>query len=311
MRDRPIVIAHRGASGYLPEHTLAAKALAVGMGADYLEQDVVATRDGQLIVFHDLTLDDVTNVAGIFPGRARDDGHFYCIDFTIDEIRQLSVRERRAEGTDAVLFPGRFPAEAAAFPVQTLDEELQFIRGLSRSTGRSIGIYVEIKEPGWHRQHGIDLGSRILDTVRHYGYGNAGLPAFIQCFDQAELRRIREARGDCCRLVQLLPSSLGQISREDLKEVASYADVIGPSIALILGRPGCTLPLQATSLVSDAHAAGLLVHPYTLRSDRLPYGIGSFEDAAEILLLQLEADGLFTDFPDRLRTFISARFAHQ
>ena len=95
----PIVIAHRGASGYLPEHTLAAKALAHGLGADYIEQDVVATRDSQLVVLHDLYLDDVTDVALKFPGRQRSDGRHYVIDFDLAELEQLTVFERRAPGT--------------------------------------------------------------------------------------------------------------------------------------------------------------------------------------------------------------------
>ena len=108
MSAQPVVIAHRGASGYLPEHTLEAKALAYGLGADFLEQDVVATRDHELVVLHDLYLDDVTNVAQIFPGRQRTDGHYYVIDFDLSELRALSVSERRRPGSEEPLFEQRF-----------------------------------------------------------------------------------------------------------------------------------------------------------------------------------------------------------
>src|SRR5262245_10608653 len=109
MAESPIVIAHRGASGYLPEHTLEGKALAFGLGADYLEQDVVATRDSQLVVLHDLYLDDVTDVAERFPGRQRQDGRHYAIDFDLVELQQLSVCERRRPGSSEARFPNRFP----------------------------------------------------------------------------------------------------------------------------------------------------------------------------------------------------------
>src|SRR6185503_3100921 len=109
MKPPPIVIAHRGASGYLPEHTLVAKALAHGLGADYLEQDVVATRDGKLVVLHDLYLDDVSDVAERFRGRQRDDGLHYVIDFDLTELKTLTVFERRAPGSAAAKYPARFP----------------------------------------------------------------------------------------------------------------------------------------------------------------------------------------------------------
>ena len=152
MSAAPIVIAHRGASGYLPEHTLEAKALAFGLGADYLEQDVVATRDAELVVLHDPYLDDVTDVAARFPGRRREDGRHYAIDFDLVELRQLAVSERRRSGSRDARFPARFPPETAIFRIATLEEELALIAGLNRSMGRSVGIYPEIKDPQWHRE---------------------------------------------------------------------------------------------------------------------------------------------------------------
>ncbi len=157
------VIAHRGAPGYLPEHTLAGVAMAHAMGADYIEQDVVLSRDGELLVLHDLTLDAVTDVAERFPGRERQDGRFYALDFDLAEIRTLRVHERRrADGEPA--FPGRFARSDVTFRVPTLREEIALIQGLNRSTGRDVGVYVEPKSPAWHRAEGRDLLAACLST---------------------------------------------------------------------------------------------------------------------------------------------------
>lgn len=123
MKSKALIIAHRGASGYLPEHTLPAKALAYGQGADYLEQDLVATRDDRVIVSHDIHLDRVTDVATRFPGRVREDGRFYARDLDLEEIRTLNVTERlNADGS--AVFPGRFPIASGRFRIGTFEEEL-------------------------------------------------------------------------------------------------------------------------------------------------------------------------------------------
>ena len=137
--DRPIIIAHRGASGYLPEHTLAAKALAYCQGADYLEQDVVLTRDDHPVVLHDIHLDTVTNVADVFPDRQRADGRFYAIDFTLAELRQLKASERIDLNTGQAVYPNRFPVGSAAFGVPTLAEEIELVQGLNKTLGRQVG----------------------------------------------------------------------------------------------------------------------------------------------------------------------------
>jgi glycerophosphoryl diester phosphodiesterase len=303
MRARPIVIAHRGASGYLPEHTLAGKALAFGMGADYLEQDVVATRDRQLIVFHDLTLEQMTDVAARYPGRARADGHFYCIDFDLEEIRTLTVGERRAPQGARPRYPGRFPDGGGRFGIPTLDEELRFVGGLIRSTGRSVGIYPEIKNPAWHREQGIDIGPMILELLARHGYAAAEHAVFVQCFEPAELQRLRQ-EGCRLRLVQLIDSRADAISAADLARIGAYANAIGPSISLIYrGMSGSQAMLSP--LVRDAHAAGLDVHPYTFRKDDLPAGITDFDVLLELFLKQLGVDGVFTDFPDLAAGYVA------
>lgn len=306
-RQRPVVIAHRGASGYLPEHTLESKALAFAMGADYLEQDVVATRDGELLVFHDLILDDMTDVARRFPGRARPDGSFYCIDFTLEEVRSLAVTERRVQGGSTPRFPGRFPGETGRFRIPTLGEELLFINGLMRSTGRRVGVYPEIKEPGWHRLHGIDLAPRMLEALEKGGFGPQGGDVFVQCFDADELQRLRHELGCRLPLVQLLDSAGGLPTAARLEEIAGYANAIGPSVSLVCNGRRASSPAP-TVLVNDAHNAGLLVHPYTLRRDSLPTGLASFQEGLALLLVDSGADGVFTDFPDLAAEFVRLQF---
>jgi glycerophosphoryl diester phosphodiesterase len=303
-QSRPLVIAHRGASGYLPEHTLPAKAVAHAMGADFLEQDVVATRDGHLIVFHDLYLDDLTDVSDRFPGRARDDGRHYCIDLDLQEIRTLRVRERVRPGTREALYAGRFPAMGGSFEIPTLEDELHFIQGLNHSTGRLAGIYPEIKAPAWHRAQGIDVASQLLEILRKFGYSRRGDPAIVQCFDADELRRVRHALGSDLRLVQLLEGQGARVDSAGLEDIASYADGIGPGLKLLAAVEESGSEIRSKGLVQAAHQAGLHVHPYTLRADRLPPGYPSFAALMHHVLVVERVDGVFTDFPDQVIRFL-------
>jgi glycerophosphoryl diester phosphodiesterase len=200
---RPVVIAHRGACGYLPEHTFPAKALAYTMGADYLEQDVVATRDDELVVLHDIHLDRVTDVAQRFPERARDDGRYYVRDLTLVEIKTLCVHERQnADGSQ--VYPDRYQANSEVFRINTFTEELQFIDDLATNVGRPVGIYPEIKRPAWHQQEGVDITIEFLKVLTQFGYESYGDPVYVQCFDNQELVRIREHLDCELKLVQLL-----------------------------------------------------------------------------------------------------------
>lgn len=279
------------------------------MGADFLEQDVVATRDGALIVFHDLTLDDMTDVAAAFPGRARADGRHYCVDFTLEEIRKLAVAERRAGAAATARYPDRFPLSAGSFTVATLEEELRFIQGLRRSTGRSAGVYVEIKDPAWHHAHGMDVGLGVLRTLAAFGYTERHADVFVQCFDADELRRLREAHDCRLPLVQLIGGGGSVPDQQRLREIARYANAIGPSLRLIF-RPGGEGGAPAvTTLVADAHGAGLVVHPYTLRREESPPGFAGLEDVLRVLLLDLQVDGVFTDFPDIAVRYVARHFS--
>jgi glycerophosphoryl diester phosphodiesterase len=300
------IIAHRGASGYLPEHTLPAKAMAYAMNADFLEQDVVATRDDQLVVLHDIFLDRVTDVADCFPHRLRTDGRYYVRDFDLLEIRQLSVTERLTE-TGLPVYPGRFPPRSGCFRVHTLAEELQFVAGLNQATGKRTGVYPEIKRPAWHQQEGFDLTSAFLRELAAYGYERPEDPIFVQCFDASEIRRIRDELDCKLRLVQLIGEDDWQESDTDytflrtdrgLAELASTVDAVGPWLNQLYTVEAQSGGPVSTGLVERAHFAGLLVHPYTFRADDLPAGFRCFEDLLQFFVVDIGIDGMFTDFPD-------------
>jgi glycerophosphoryl diester phosphodiesterase len=306
--SRPLIVAHRGASGYLPEHTLEAKALAYAQGADFLEQDVVVSRDDQLIVLHDIHLDRVTDVAEAFPDRHRDDGRFYVRDFDLAELQSLRVWERFTEaGSGVAVFPQRFPARYGRFRIATLEDELQMVRGLNRASGRQVGIYPEIKLPEWHRGEGVDLSELLLDMLARFDYRTADHPVFVQCFDAAELVRVRREFGCRLRLIQLLGENDWGESGTDydrartdagLRELAQTVDGIGPWIGQLYTLAPIDGEAVSTGLTARARAAGLQVHPYTFRADALAPGFASFEDMVHWFANTLGIDGLFTDFPD-------------
>jgi len=314
-RTRTLIIAHRGASGYLPEHTLEAKALAYAQGADYLEQDVVATRDDRLVVLHDIHLDRVTNVAEVFPRRHRADGRYYVRDFDLDELRRLAVWERFTDaGSDLAVFSGRFPARWGCFRIAALDDELQLVAGLNRSTGRQVGIYPEIKSPEWHHAEGVDSARLLLETLSRYGYETAADAAFIQCFHAAELVRLRQEFDCRLRLVQLLGENDRGESSTDYDELRSDAGLarlaqtvqgIGPALNQLYTLAPIDDEPVSTGLVARAHAAGLAVHPYTFRADALGPGFASFADMVHWFADTLRIDGLFTDFPDLARAALA------
>lgn len=298
-----IVIAHRGASGYLPEHTLAAKAMAHAMGADYIEQDVVLTKDGVPVVLHDHYLDTVTDVAIRFPARKRQDGRYYAIDFTLAEIKTLRAFERIDLKTGKRVFPKRFPSGLSDFRVPTLEEEIELIKGLNASTGRTIGIYPEIKAPAFHRAEGQDISKIVLSVLKKHGYSTKQDAVYLQCFDWNETQRIRDTLGYEGKLIQLIAENdwneapgvdFEALRQPDgLRAIAKVADGIGPWIAHVVDATG-----KPTDLVANAHAVGLHLHPYTLRADALPVWAATFDDAMEIVLFTAGADGIFTDFTD-------------
>ena len=275
---RPLVIAHRGASGYLPEHTLAAKALAYGQGADFLEQDVVLSKDGVPVIFHDPHIDTTTDVAKKFPGRQRADGRFYALDFTVVELKQLNASERFNPKTGKAIFPRRFPVGVGSFQIVTLEEEIQFIQNLNRSTGRAVGIYPELKAPAWHRKEGRDLAAAVLPILRKYGYDAKDSACYVQCFEYAEIKRLRGELGWQGKLIMLLGSKGMGPGETDfttlqtdagLAELAKLVDGIGPPISsVVTGKTPAER--KVTDLAARARKVGLKSHPYTLRADELP-----------------------------------------
>ena len=302
-----LVIAHRGASGYLPEHTLEAKAYAHALGADYIEQDVVATRDNELVILHDIHLDGVTNVGEKFPDRHRDDGRFYARDFDLAEIKSLNVSERRNEDGVTPVFPGRFPTGVGRFHVPTLREEIKLIQGMNKSTGREVGVYVEIKRPGWHQAEGVDISPLVLEMLDDLGYRSRNDACFVQCFDAAEIRRIRHELGCQLKLVQLIGENAWGESDTDydqlrtvegLQELARSVDGIGPYIGHLVEMSEIDGGPVSTGLVSSAHDVGLIVHPYTFRADQMAPGFDSLQEMIRWFVDELKIDGVFTDFPD-------------
>ena len=313
-----VVVAHRGASGYLPEHTLEAKAMAYAMGADYLEQDVVMTKDDQLLVLHDITLERTTDVASRFANRARSDGHYYAIDFTLAELRQLRVNEgvREEVNTRSAVYPERFPVDASSFRLNTLEEEIEFIQGMNKSTGRDVGIYLETKKPEFHRAEGKDLSTAVINVLKRYGYTTKQHKVFVQTFSYEELKILHEevlpAAGVSLNLVQLIDGEATygwMLDAQGMKELARYADGLGPEKSMIIDRDSTPDDIIINDLVELAHANGMQVHPYTFRADegQVPHFAENFEELLDLYYFDANVDGVFTDFPDKAVNFLRSK----
>ncbi len=167
--------------------------MAHAQGADFVEQDLVLTRDHVPVVLHDIQIDTVTDVAARFPDRRRADGRWYALDLTLAEIQTLNVHERTDPRTGRAVFPDRFPVGVGSFRVPTLEEEIDLVSGLNRSTGRRVGIYPEIKSPAWHRAQGVEISPIVVEILNRRGMDDPAAPCFVQCFEFAELRRLRDA----------------------------------------------------------------------------------------------------------------------
>ena len=299
--DAPLIIAHRGQSGYLPEHTLPAYAFAYAAGADAIEPDLVMTRDGTLIALHDIHLEGTTNVEQRFPDRKRDDGRFYAADFDLAEIRTLSVHERQ-NALGKQVFPERFQAPGdgvSGFTVPTFEEVMRLITNLNRETGCRVSVYPETKDPQFHQEHGLDIDKAVLETLGAFGYRGPDDPVFIQSFDPRNLVRMRRELGTELKLVQLIGE--GDLADrltadEGLDRLAQTVSGIGPSKRLIEDEAGQPVP---GDLVKRAQARGLVVHPYTFRADVLTRGDADFGAELERFIKTYGVDGLFADHPDQ------------
>ena len=330
--NRPLIIAHRGASGYLPENTLAAKAVAHAQGADYWETDVQATRDGELVVLHDLHLEGLSDVQTVFPDRAREDGHFYVIDFTLAELRTLNLTERIVSDVPGGIatYPNRFPPGKSRFQIHTLAEEIEFLQGLNKSFQREVGLYLELKAPWFHEDVGFDLCQAALDTLKRYGYTKKSDAVILETFDAQALQRIKQSlmpqmQMDL-RLGQLVGYNEWQTTCErdaagnwvtvdsdwmltptGLEKIATYADGVGVAISLLYANPvnpeNNTVP-QPAAWIGKAREEGLVIHTYTLRADALPAFAANVDVMHDWLLSVAGVDGVFTDFPDLMVRFV-------
>lgn len=318
----PAVVAHRGASAYMPESTLPAKALAVAMGADYVEHDIVMTRDDHLLVNHDLWLDEVSDVARRFPGREREDGHFYVIDFDLEEILTLEVssRFRVEQGVDVPVWPDRFPVWQGRFGFHTFDEELQFLAGWEHSSGRRTGIFTELKSPWFHERAGKDLVGAVYDALGRNGYRSREDACRVMSFDPHALERIRTDVGPATGIDLPLTQLIGRTADHETYEqrpdgtwvdydcdwmwdpaqvsrIAEYADGIGPDITMLL-QADSTGRIVVNDLSRRAHEAGMYVTPWTLRADALPPGAHSYDAVLAALVETAHIEAVITDFPD-------------
>jgi glycerophosphoryl diester phosphodiesterase len=318
---QPIVIAHRGASGYRPEHTLASYRLAIALGADYVEPDLVSTKDGVLVARHEADLSTTTNVArrGEFADRittkeidGRQVSGWFAEDFLLSELKTLRAVERlpglRAHNTR---YDGRYE-------VPTFEEILGLVAEESERLGRPIGVYPETKHPAHHAALGLGLEEPLLDALDRHGYGGPAAPVFVQSFDPHSLQRLRSRTR--LPLVQLVESGgrVDLLTPAGLRRTAAWADAVGVAKDLVLPRtPGIGAIGAPSSLVADAHAVGLLVHVWTLRDENafLPTGYRRGEDPADrgdaideaLAFLDAGVDGMFTDHPD---TTLEARQVH-
>jgi len=272
------------------------------MNADYIEQDIVLSKDDIPIVIHDILLDDVTNVSEKYPNRKRVDGKYYVIDFTFEELKNLEVTERFDSETGLQIYPKRFPKGTSSFRLHSLQDEIELIQGLNKSTGKNIGIYPEIKKPKFHHENGKDFSKIVLEILTKYGYSTKDDLCILQCFDAQELERIRNELKSELFLVQLMEFP----EQKNLLEFyASYADGIGPWYKHLISSK-TTSSFSFTSLVEEAHKLSLVVHPYTFREDSLDE-FDSFQEMIDVIIHKAGADGGFTDFPDRMKEILEIK----
>jgi glycerophosphoryl diester phosphodiesterase len=321
---RPIVIGHRGASGERPEHTLEAYRLAVEQGADFVEPDLVPTKDGVLVCRHENEISGTTDVANR-PGFASRrvtktiDGAavtgWFTEDFTLAELKTLRARERLPE-LRGTTFDGRFE-------IPTFEEVLALVDSVNARPDRRdrpVGVYPETKHPSYFEALGLPLEKPLLEALRRHGLDRAEAPVLIQSFEVANLRRLAQLTH--VPLIQLIDAegqpwdfTVGRLARtyadmvrpEGLRDIAAYARGIGVHKSLVVPRDGSGRSMPPTSLVRDAHAAGLLVHLWTLRAENafLPADLRRGTEpaargdmAAEAtLFLKAGVDGYFTDNP--------------
>jgi len=313
VKKRPfLVIGHRGACGYLPEHTLASYKLAIKQGADYIEPDVVSTKDGVLIARHENEISGTTDVAKKFPKRKRTkviDGFkvtgWFTEDFTWAEIQTLRAKER-------VSF--RNQKNNGKYRIPSLAQILSFLDAHNREHTKKIGVYIETKHPSYFQKIGLALEPKLLKVLKTYGFHHKNAPVFIQSFEVSNLQWLHKRTK--LPLIQLLyvpkfrpydfvlkkdPRTYGSLmTPKGLKFIATYAKGIGPWKGLILPGGKRARSLCTNKLIQNAHKHGLLVHAYTFRNEKR--FLNKFFNGDPVqeyhFFMRLGLDGLFSDFPD-------------
>ena len=300
---KPLIIAHRGASGYRPEHTLASYALGMEQGADYIEVDLVATGDGVLICRHDCEIGSTTDAEEKFPRKKRTviiDGKkesgFFAQDFTLEEIKLLRTRERS---------PFRSTRFDGQFSIPTFKEILQLVENYNKTNEKKVGICPEIKHPLYHQKQGLPLEGPLLALLQEYGYRTADDLCVIQSFDAEILKKL--AKKTDLRLLQLLPHKLAESmlpfvpSDAQLKEISEYASVIGLHKKSIFADASLRGDNASTELIARAKRQGCRTWIYTFRETPLSALFGASMGREVRRSDRLGADGLITDFPDLAR----------
>ena len=308
--SKPLVIAHRGASGERPEHTLMAYRLAIAEGCDFIEPDLVLTKDGHFVVRHENEIGGTTDVAARpeFAARKTDkviDGEklsgWFTEDFTLAELKTLRARERLPQ-----LRPGSAKFDGQDV-IPTYQEVIDLAKAESRRVGRVIGPYPEMKHPTYFAGIGLPMEQRLADMLKANDLNSRTAPVFVQCFEVAPLKAyglIGKARR--VMLVSQGPAPVDVKSAAGIKAIAAFAEGLGPEWPLVIPNTGGVLG-QPTALVGEAHAAGLAVHPWTIRAENafLPRSLqrgtspADHGDATAVVkaLYAAGVDGVFSDFP--------------
>lgn len=265
----------------LPEHTLAGLALAHASSPDYIEADVVLTKDEKIIVLHDIYLDTTTNIAQVFPERARPDGRFYAADLTLAEVQKLQIKERFNPKTGYRLFPERYPKGETGLRVPSYEQFIKMLKHLNKKFKKDIGLYVEIKKPEFHLKEGLDITKKLVKV--HKGFLEQKSNTIIQCFWPDTLIRLKEEFQTNSTLVQLIAENKWgessanyefMLTKEGLEKVRSYAHGVG----LWLGR-------ATPQRIKKIQEQDLFVHAYTHR----------VKSHSRKEISKLGIDGLFTD----------------
>lgn len=292
----PFVIAARGASAYLPEHTLEATVLAHAMRADYIGLGCVLTRDGVPVVLQDLILDNVSSVATDFPGRQRENGHWYVMDFSLDELRTLSIHEPTADQKTREQADSRFPQGSSRFRISTLEEHVQLVRGLNQTTGRRAGLYLDLRDPEAHLEQHLDLTAAVSTTLQRSGYTRPDSPVFVQCVSLTQLQRLRKPLFCPLPLVWQVSEPL---SDNQLREASAVCDGIAVAFPAII-RDAPAAESKTTSFIERAHSRGLQVHVWNLPTTALPVQAESTGDGDLDRICKAGVDGIFGEYPDKL-----------